>query len=407
MITFKYTAIDPASNERIKSEIQADSELSAAKAIKKQGFAPIEVTPIDKESNLLGKIFQRISTKDRVLFSRQLATLINAGLPLVQSLHNVMEQTSNKKFKLIIAQVIGDVEGGQPLSKALAAFPQVFDEVFINLVAAGEVSGTLDVSLQRVADQQEKQAEIISKVRGAMAYPSVVVMVMVLVVGFMVLNVLPQVEKIYQDIPNVKLPFITRILLSVSNFTRKYWWVELVVLSILVFFTTRWARTLGGKTAIDAVKLRAPLFGQLFFKMYMARFARIGGTMVASGVPLLQTLSVTAKAVNNVHIAASIQKASEKVKGGKALSEALTDDPYFLPLVPNMLKIGEQSGQLEQMMVKTADYYEKEVDNQIKTISTIIEPFLMILLGAAALIIVAAVLLPIYGLAGQEGGLAR
>lgn len=198
------------------------------------------------------------------------------------------------------------------------------------------------------------------------------------------------------------MPFITRALLAVSDFTVKYWWVVILALAFLTFMGTRYARTGPGKEVVDKAKMKAWPFGTLFMKVYMARFARTGTTLVASGVPLIQSLEVISQSINNVHVERSIKNAIEKVKGGKSLADALEGDPNFLPLVPNMLRIGEESGALEDMMAKTADYYEKEVDNAIKTISTIIEPLLMVILGVVAFIIVAAVLLPIYGLAGKN-----
>lgn len=402
MLTFEYIARDPATGQKVKAQVRAENEQAAAKLIKKEGLAPIEIKVAEQETKGLNKILHRIKTKDKVLFSRQLSTLIGAGLPLVQSLRNVANQTQNKKFRIIINSVITDVEAGTAFSVALGRHPEVFDNVFVNLVAAGEASGTLDTALERIANQQEKDADLIRKVRGAMVYPAIVVLVMIGVVSFMVLRVLPQVEEIYKELPGANLPILTRILLAVSSFTRKYWWIELIVLGLVLFFTTRWARTAGGKEVIDKLKLRLPLFGTLFTKMYMSRFARVGATLVGSGVPLIQMLEIDAKAVNNVHVSRSIMKAAEKVKGGKALSDSLQGDPNFLELVPDMLRIGEQSGAIEKMLSKTADYYEKEVDNAIKNISTTIEPMLMVLLGVVAFIIVAAVLLPIYGLAGKD-----
>jgi type IV pilus assembly protein PilC len=191
-------------------------------------------------------------------------------------------------------------------------------------------------------------------------------------------------------------------LLGASKLVIKFWWVMVILLGVAAVFTARWARTGPGKEVIDKLKLRAPLIGNLFSKMYMARFARTGSTLVASGVPLIQTLEITGDAVNNVHIERSIAGAIEKVRGGKSLADALQNDPNFLELVPNMLRIGEQSGSMEQMMDKTASYYEKEVDNQIKNIQTIIEPVMMVVLGLVAFVIVAAVLLPVYSLAGKS-----
>lgn len=399
MLTFEYVARDAATGEKVKSTVEAENEKAAAKLLRDQGLAPLELTPKNTDSKgLLGKITGRIKTKDKVLFSRQLSTLINAGLPLVQSLHNVMNQTQNKNFQLVIGKIITDVESGMAFSASLAKYPDVFDPIFVNLVAAGEASGTLDKSLERLADQKEKDAEIISKVRGAMVYPIIVMVVMVAVVIFMVVKVVPAVEVVYQDIPGATLPLVTRILVAIADFTTKFWWIEVLVIAGLIAFGSRWARTLGGKSFIDKAKMRTWPIGSLFMKLYMARFARIGSTLVASGVPLIQMLEITGKAINNVHVEASLNKAIEKVKGGKSLSESIKGDPNFLPLVPDMLQIGEQSGSIEQMLAKTADYYEKEVDNEIQAVSTTIEPVLMIMMGAVAILVVTAVLLPVYGL---------
>ncbi len=400
MLNFEYTAKNASTGESVHSVVQADSEAAAAKLISQQGLSPTSIKA-KGESGGLGKFLNRVKTKDKVLFSRQLSTLINAGLPLVQSLRNVLSQTQNKKLKIVISQVIASVEGGASFSASLSKYPDVFNRVFVSLVAAGEASGTLDASLERIANQQEKDAEILSKVRGAMIYPAIVIFVMIGVVGFMVVKVLPQVELIYNGLDGADLPLITKILLAVSHFVTKFWWIVLILVVGGFIFTTRWSSTLGGKRAIDKVKMKAWPIGHLFMKVYMARFARTGQTLVSSGVPLIQMLEITGDAVNNVHIEDSIHSAIEKVKGGKALSDSLSGDPNFLDLVPNMLHIGEQSGQIEQMLGKVADYYEREVDTEVRNIQSIIEPVLMVILGVMAFTIVAAVLLPIYGLANK------
>lgn len=403
MLSYKYIARDPATGEKVKATLQADSEQSAAKLIRAQGLAPVEIT-LGESGGGLQKIFNRIKAKDKILFSRQLSTLVNAGLPLVQSLRTVSNQTQSKPFKVVINQVIGEVEAGTALSVSLGKHPEVFSQIYVSLVAAGEASGTLDAALERLANQQEKDAEILGKVRGAMVYPLIVMLVMTGVMGFMIVKVLPQVQVLYEGMPGgtAGLPFVTKVLLGLSHLIIKYWWVVVIALGIIVFFASRWFKTLGGRRLADKAKMRAWPAGPLFMKLYMARFARTGTTLVASGVPLIQVLEITADAINNVHIADSIHAAIEKVKGGKALSESIKGDPNFLVLVPDMLKIGEQSGSIEQMLERVADYYEKEVDTQIKTISTIIEPVLMVVLGIFAFIIVAAVLLPIYSLAGKS-----
>lgn len=403
MLSFKYTAREPSTGQYVKANVQAEDEHAAAKLIRKEGLVPVEIKLADKAGKgILRSYFNRVRTRDKVLFSRQLATLINAGLPLVQALRTVNQQTTSKPLKIVISKVISDVEGGSTLADAMGRHPQVFNQVYVSMIAAGEASGTLDKALERLAIQQEKDADLISKVRGAMVYPIIVILVMLAVVGFMIVSVLPQVEVLYEGLPGANLPLITVILLAVSRFVINFWWVVLIVLGLGAFFTTRWARTLGGKRVIDKLKIHMWPLGKLFMKMYMARFTRTAATLVASGVPIIRVLEITGNAINNLHIQDSINRAIEKVKGGKALSDSLKGDPNFLDLVPNMLKIGEQSGSLEQMLAKTADYYEKEVDDQVKTISTIIEPVLMVLLGIMAFIIVAAVLLPIYSLAGQS-----
>lgn len=402
MLTYNYHARNSATGEQIKGTIQADSESAAAKLINEQGLTPTDIKLGGSGASVFGRFNNRVKARERVLFSRQLSTLINAGLPLLQGLRSVNEQTTSKPLKVILNEVTGKLEGGGTLSSALANHPRVFNQVYISMIAAGESSGTLDKALDRLAIQQEKDADLVSKVRGAMAYPLVVVFVMIIVVGFMIVKVLPQVKNIYEGFDGVQLPLLTRVLLAISDFVIHDWWVVVIVLALGVFFGTKYARTGAGKELVDGFKMHAWPVGPLFMKMYMARFARTGSTLVASGVPLLQMLEITGKAINNVHIERSILRASEKVRGGKSLADSLVVDPNFLPLVPSMLKIGEQSGSMEEMLAKAADYYEKEVDNQVATISSIIEPVMMVLLGIVAFIIVAAVLLPIYGLAGNS-----
>jgi type IV pilus assembly protein PilC len=402
MLTYEYSAKDPVTGRSIKAEVQADSEQSAAKLVKDEGLVLLDLKVTSTGTNAFLKKFQRVHTKDKVLFSRQLSTLINAGLPLVQSLRNVLSQTESKPLKVVITYVITDVEAGSTLAASMAKHPEVFNNVYISLITAGEASGTLDTALERLANQQEKDADVVSKVRNAMIYPIIVLVVMIAVVIFMIVKVLPQVKTLYEGVATgAQLPITTRILLWVSDVITHFWPFILVFLAVCAFFSSRWARSAGGKIIVDKFKMRAWPFGTLFMKMYMARFARTGTTLIASGVPLIQMLEITGKAVNNYHIEQSLNASIEKVKAGKSLADTLQGDPNFLDLVPNMLKIGEQSGSMEEMLGKAADYYEKELDNEIKAIQTIIEPVMMILMGVMALIIVAAVLLPIYNLAGQ------
>lgn len=399
MLTYKYTARDASTGKKIEGQIQAEDEKAVAKRVKEQGYSLLTVKA-QSEDGLFGFLNKKVKSKDRVIFSRQLSTLIGAGLPLVQSLRSVTNQTKSKPLKIILNQVITDIEAGKSFAAALEKHPEVFNQIFVNLVAAGEASGTLDGALERLANQQEKDAEILSKVRGAMIYPIIVLLVMAAVVTFMLVSVLPQVKSLYDGLPGANLPLVTVVLLALSDFMVNFWWVLLIVIAVVIFGTSRWARTGPGKRAIDGIKLRMWPIAPLFTRLYMARFARTSTTLVSTGVPLLQVLDITSKSMNNTIVEDSLNAAAEKVKGGKSLSSALTGDPNFLELVPQMIKIGEDSGQIEQMLEKTADYYEKEVDDQIKAISTIIEPLLMIILGVVAITIVSAILLPIYGLVG-------
>lgn len=403
MLVYSYTARDPATGKRVKAEVEADSEQTAARLIKQEGLSPLDIAVKDPAAGRLRKFTNRTKTSDKVIFSRQLSTLIDAGLPIVQALRTVADQTKNKPMQMVISKVIADVEAGSTLSASMSKYPAVFNQVYTSMVAAGETSGTLDVSLERLANQQEKDAELVGKVRGAMIYPVIVILVMIGVVSFMLIKVLPQVQVLYDGIKGAELPAITQVLLAASNFLVKFWWLILILAGSGLAATVKWYKTKGGRSFFDKLKMRAPAVGQLFTKLYMARFARTGTTLVGSGVPLIQTLEITARSVDNVHVEAAILQAAEKVKGGKTLSMALHGNPNFLELVPQMLKIGEDSGAIEQMMAKTADYYEKEVDQQIRTVSSIIEPVMMVILGVVALIVIAAVLLPVYNLAGQNG----
>jgi len=396
---FAYEARDRATNQLVKATLQADSESSAAQLLVKQGFIPLDIKEQSGDGSFFARLTGRITTKDKVVFTRQLATLIGAGLPLSQSLHTVMEQTANKQLQSVVQEIVSDVEGGKSLSLAFGRHPQVFDGVFISLVSAGEISGTLDESLQRIANQQEKDADTMSKIRGALTYPVIVLVVIFGVLAFMLFTVVPQVEKLYHDL-HKELPFLTAIMVSAANFLTHYWWIALAVVAIAGYFIFQFLKTEAGIRFKDGFKLHVPIFGKMFQKLYMARFSRTGQTLLATGVSMLDMLRITAVSVNNGIIATSIDRAADKVKGGKALSSSLEPEEVILPLVPQMIKIGEQSGRIDEMMGKVAQVYENELDEQIKTISTAIEPILMVVLAVVAGGMVGAILLPIYSLVG-------
>lgn len=397
MKKFNYEARDQNSNKVVKSTVQADSENAAAKLLIGQGFIPLNIKEQSEEGGIIAKLKGRITVKDKIVFTRQLATLIGAGLPLAQSLHTASEQTENKKLQSIVQDITASVEGGKTLSESFAKYPEVFDAVFLALVSAGENSGTLDESLQRIANQQEKDAAVMSKIKGALTYPIIVLLVIFAVMAFMLFTVVPQVEKLYIDLKK-ELPFISQVMVVGANFLAQFWWLVIMIVGAGIYFFTQYLKTEAGIRFKDTMKLNVPIFGKMFRKLYMARFVRTGQTLLATGVSMLDMLKLAAKATNNTIIEKIIMRAADKVKGGKTLSASLKPEEYILPLVPQMIKIGEQSGRIDEMMGKAAQVFENELDEQIQTISTSIEPILMVVLAAVAGGMIAAVLLPIYSL---------
>lgn len=396
MRTFNYQARDNKTGKVVKSTVKAENEIAAGKLLLEQDLVPIHISEADQDS-FIEKFMNRITLKDKVVFSRQLSTLIGAGLPLTQALHTVYEQTENKALKVIVSDIVTSVEGGKTLSESFAKHPKVFDKLYLSLVNAGEVSGTLDTALKRIANQQEKDAQMMSKIRGAMTYPAIVLCVIILVMSFLLIQVVPQVDKLYKDM-NKTLPFVTQIMVAVANFLISFWWLVLIGIGVAIFFLIRYFQTESGSRVMDSFKLNVPLFKHMFRKLYMARFLRTAELLLETGVAMLDSLDIAGEAVNNSLVAESIAAAAEKVQGGKALSAAIKDQEYILPLVPQMISIGEQSGKISEMMAKAAQVYEEELDEQIKALSTAIEPVLMVVLALMAGTMVAAILLPIYSL---------
>ncbi len=400
MKKYTYDAKDQASGKRVKSIVQAESEQAAAKVLLGQGFIPVTITEAGDGTSFIQKITGRITTKDKIVFSRQLATLLGAGLPLSQSLRTIAVQTNNKALRDVVDEIISDVEAGRSLSESFAKHPNVFGKVFLALVKSGEASGTLDDALKRIALQQEKDAATTSKIKGALTYPVIVLFVIGGVMGFMMFTVVPQVEKLYEDL-NKELPFLTQSMVNISSFLINFWWLVIFAAIIAGIAVYQYFKTDAGIRTRDTLKLNIPIFGGLFRKLYMSRFARTAQTLLNTGVPMLDMLSITSDAVNNVIVGEEIARAAEKVKSGKPLSKSLEVEEYILPLVPQMIGIGEQSGKIDEMLGKTAQVYEDELDEEIKAISTLIEPLLMVVLAITAGGMVGAILFPIYSLVGN------
>lgn len=404
MLTFTYTAHKQDTGDIITAEVQAESERAAAKLLMSQGLFPVAIDEKGKKDFLAkAGLGQTVSAKERVIFTRQLSTLINAGLPLTQSLRTVTDQIQNKALHTVVSEIVTSVESGMSLSQSFAKHPKIFSDIYVSLVAAGEASGSLDKALERIATQQEKDAAIVGKIRSALIYPVIVLGVIVVVLVFMLTTVLPQVGSLYKDLGR-DLPLLTKVLLAISSFITNFWYLTILGVGGLGLAAKNWMKTEKGTATVDRFKLHMPLFGKIFRKVYMARFARTLGTMLQSGIPMLEALRIVKNAIANVHVAATIEKAMQGVKGGKALSSTLENhEETFLKLVPQMIKIGEQSGAIDSMLDRVATYYENEVDEEIKNISTTIEPILMVVLGVTVGGVIAAILLPVYALVGDGG----
>ena len=397
MKKFSYKVKDRVTGKIIKGEISADSQRAAGKALIDQGYILQDDIYEVGQENALARFMNRITTKDKIVFTRQFATLIGAGLPLAQALRTVSDQTENKKMRSVVDDILASVESGSSLKDAFSKFPDVFDKVYLALIAAGEMSGTLDESLRRVATQQEKDAAMMSKIRGALTYPVIVLVVIGLVMTFMMVQVVPQVKQLYKDM-HQELPFATQILIGISDFIINFWWLVLVGIGVAGYFFRQYLKTESGIKFAANFKLNVPLFSPLFRKLYMARFARTGQLLLSTGVALLDMLNICGDAMNNIVVKKSIDEAGKLVQSGKSLSESLKGKDYILDMVPQMINIGEQSGKIDEMLGKTAQVYEDELDEQIKAISTLIEPILMVVMALMAGGLIGAILFPIYSL---------
>lgn len=401
MKRFTYKAKETKTGRIVTGDIQAESEYAAGRLLISQGLSPQKVRE-EKRGGFLSRFTEKVSAKQRIIFTRQFATLIGAGLPLSDSLQMVAEQTQDKPTKAMIEDILAQVEGGKTLYEAFSKYPDVFNRLYLSLVAAGEASGTLDQSLKRLADQQEKDANMMSKIRGALTYPAIVLLVIVVVIVFMMVAVVPEVEKLYQDMGK-EVPVMTQILIGASNFVMDFWWLILVLLVIVVWFVSQFRKTAVGQRWGAMIKLNVPFFKGLFQRLYNARFARTAQMLLSAGVPMLEAIHISSEAMNNVILEKEMEEVAEMVRSGKPLSAGLKGKDYILPLLPQMAATGEQSGKIDDMLGKAAKVYEDELDERVAALSTMIEPILMVALALVAGGIVGAVLMPIYQLVGDMG----
>ena len=399
MKRFNYKAREKSTGKIIKGSIQADNERTAGKLLVEKGYIPESI--VDEEAgNIFSKFTNKVKSKDRIVFTRQFATLIGAGLPLAASLRTVAEQTQSKPMRGVIEEMLAGVESGKSLHEMVEKRPDVFNNVYKSLIAAGEMSGTLDMALKRLADQEEKNEATMSKIKGAMIYPLILLVVIMAVLVFMLIEVVPQVQSLY-DTMGEELPDLTKFLVGAEDFFINYWWLAIILAGGAVTGIVVFLRTPTGKKFLDTLKIKVPLFGPLFRKLYVARFARTSETLLATGVAMIDSVQIASNAVSNIIVEEEYMKAIEMIKGGKPLSEALKDREYMLPLVPQMASIGEQSGKIDEMLGKAAQVYENELDEQIDNISTLIEPILLVVMAGMVGVVLAGTLLPIYSLVNK------
>ncbi len=380
----------------MKGELTASSPEEVKAYLRKQRIVPKKISK--KPKPLFSSLGGKIKDKDLVIFTRQFATMIGAGLPLVQALEILSKQTENKAFAKMIGDIKTDVEGGSTYADSLKKYPRVFSDLYANMVAAGETGGILDTILVRLATYIEKAQSLKSKVKGAMVYPSVVITVAILVIVIIMVFVVPTFSKMFETLGG-ELPGPTQLIINASDFLGGTG--GLVVLASIVgiiVFLVQFKKTKQGNKIIDRIILRLPIIGILFRKVAVAKFTRTLGTLISSGVPILDGLNITAKTAGNKIIEESVMTVRQAVSEGKTIAEPLSQAKVFPPMVNQMIAVGESTGALDNMLEKIADFYDDEVDNAVATLTSMIEPCLMVFLGGTVGFIVVAMYLPIFKL---------
>jgi type IV pilus assembly protein PilC len=390
--------------QKKKGEMDADSENFIRLALKRQGIEPSSVKPKPKDIFENVKLFQpKVTEKDIVVMTRQFATMIDAGLPLVQCLDILHSQQDNRTFKRILKQIKDDVEGGSTFADALKKHPNVFDDLFVNLVAAGEIGGILDVILNRLANYIEKAAKLKKKVKGAMVYPTVVMVIAVVVVAVILIFVIPVFQQMFADFGRA-LPAPTQFVVNLSHFVKDYILYLVVLLFIAAFAFRKFYRTERGRSLVDDLLLKAPVVGMLIRKVAVAKFTRTLGTMISSGVPILDSLDIVAATAGNKTIERAIRETRISISEGRTIAEPLADSAVFPSMVVQMISVGEATGALDTMLGKIADFYDDEVDAAVDALTSMLEPFMMVFLGGTIGGLVISMYLPIFQMAGAIGG---
>ena len=398
---FKYK-IRTQTGEILEGPVEASDENTAVKTLQLKGYTILSLNPVDTRllSSDLSKYFFKPSNKDVVLFTRQLSTLIDADMPLAEGLRVLARQVEKPTFKKVVTEISESVENGQSLSASFAANPQLFSSFYVKLVQSGEVSGKLQESLLYLADYLERSQSINSKIRGALAYPIFVVFALFAVTSIMMVYVLPQLLSIFEDIGDVKLPITTKILIWITTFVNKYLIFLVTLLIALIASFWRYIGTISGKAWLDNLKITIPSLGVIVRNLYLARISESLSTLIKSGIPILDALHITSELVGNMNYKKILLDAEENVRGGGTISEAFSKYNEMPPLMTSMMTIGEKTGKLDFMLSHISKHYKSESENSIGSISQLIEPVLVLVLGVAVAILVSAILLPIYSLVG-------
>lgn len=402
LFTYKATRKDGST---VNGSLDATDHSAAVSALTRQGLHPL-VVKAGSQSKGKGLGFgKKVKSQDMVIFVRQLSTMISAGVPLARGLNTLQESPSSPYFRDVLSKVTKDVESGTQLGDAFAKFPRVFDDVFVNMVRAGEEGGILDEILKRLALQVEQNATIKKKIKGAMTYPVVILSVTIIAFFGIMFIIMPKIAKILHDLggPNAKLPIYTQILLDISKICKQYAYIVLPLIGISVYLLLRYIRTPKGKYQFHALMLKLPVVKTIVTKVAIARFSRTFSSLMSAGVGVLDALAVTGGAIGNKVIEKELAEAAKQVKEGKQLSEILSQSPHFPRIVSQMLAVGEETGKTDVVLVKVADFYEEEVATAIDSLASIIEPVMIIFLGAGVGLIAASVMGPIASLSNNVG----
>ena len=385
-----------------KGEMESASESAIRTHLRQQNIVPMKIVAKGKELKFSFSLGKKVKDRSIAIFTRQLATMIDAGLPLVQSLEILAVQQENKFFKNILREIREDVEGGSTFAGALKKHPRVFNELYTNLVVAGEEGGILDNILNRLANYIEKAEALKKKVKSALVYPSTIVGVAVIVVMILMIFVIPVFESMFKS-AGQSLPLPTLIVLAMSKFVKSYILFIIPAIGVLIFLLRRYYKTENGRGLIDSLLLKAPVFGPLFQKIAVARFSRTLGTLVSSGVPILDGLNIVSRTSGNKTIETAILNARSSIKEGETIAEPLGRSGVFPPMVIQMISVGESTGALDSMLSKIADFYEEEVDVAVANLTSLLEPLLMMFLGVVIGGVVISMYLPIFQMASAVG----